>query len=54
MKRFVVIATKRITMLHAFCEITARIEVEAGTLHEAYRYVRKSFPELKHAYLRPE
>ncbi|MFM0165662.1 hypothetical protein PQR39_35170 [Paraburkholderia sediminicola] len=56
MSLFVIIATTRrigLTARVAQIELTARLEVQAGTLHDAYRTVR-TIPEFKHAHLRPE
>ncbi len=54
MNTFTIIATTNRQVADLWCELTARIEVQATSLSDAYKKVRKLLPEFKHAYLRPE
>jgi hypothetical protein len=53
MRLFIIIATRTQTAARVSFDMEVRIRVEAPTLQDAYKAVRK-YPEFKYAFLRPE
>ena len=54
MNTFFIVATASKRAAEMSVDLTARIEVQAKSLSDAYKKIRKQLPEFRHAYLRPE